>query len=92
MYLDVFDEDKEGLLELKDRYEKGGVGDVEVKERLIGVLNNVITPIRKKREELTQNPKQIMKILEDGTSDARKVAEETLYKVKKAMKIDYFSE
>jgi len=43
-YLDAFDPDKEAVAKLKTEYENGGLGDVDVKKRLIGVLNEVLTP------------------------------------------------
>ena len=89
-YLDIFDEKKEEVVELKKQYEKGGLGDVVIKKRLIEVLENIIAPIREKREELAKDPKKVMKILEEGTKEARKIAKETMSEVRKAIKIDYF--
>ena len=89
-YLDVFDKDKKELKKLKDQYQKGGLGDVVLKKRLINVLNDLLSPIRERRENLAKNPKEVMRILEDGTAKARKVAQETLREVREAMKINYF--
>jgi len=89
-YLDIFDEDKKEVSELKKQYEKGGLGDVVIKKRLIEVLEKLIKPIREKREKLAENPKAIMKILEEGTMYAKKIAKETMLEVRKAVKIDYF--
>ncbi|HAE36871.1 MAG: Tryptophanyl-tRNA synthetase II [Candidatus Nomurabacteria bacterium GW2011_GWF2_35_66] len=89
-YLDIFDPNKEEVAELKTQYKKGGLGDVIIKKRLIGVLENIIGPIRKKREELAKNPKEVMKILEEGTNQAQKIAQETMVEVRKALKINYF--
>ncbi len=89
-YLDIFDSNKEEVAELKAQYQKGGLGDVVIKKRLIGILQEIITPIREKREFLAQDPKQIMDILKAGTEKARETARETLREVKQAMKIDYF--
>ena len=89
-YLDIFDEKKDEVVELKKQYEKGGMGDVIIKKRLIEVLENIIKPIREKRIELAKNPKAVMKILERGTEEARKVAKKTMAEVRRAIKIDYF--
>jgi tryptophanyl-tRNA synthetase len=89
-YLCVFDEDKSGLQDLMENYKKGGVGDVEIKKRLIGVLNTFISPIRKKREELEKDSDALMEILKEGSEKAREVAANTLDDVKKKMKINYF--
>ncbi len=89
-YLDIFDNKKEEVSLLKKQYEKGGLGDVVIKKRLIEVLEKVIAPIREKRAELAKNPKAVMRILEKGTKEARKEAKKTMQEVKKAIKIDYF--
>jgi len=78
------------VAELKEQYQKGGLGDVEIKRRLIDVLDNLISPIREKREYLAKDPKAIMQILEEGTKKVRIIAQETLKEVRRAMKIDYF--
>ncbi len=90
MYLDIFDTDQVGLAELKDRYTKGGVGDVEVKERLIRVLEAMLTPIRERRAKLEADPKAVLDILEKGTQRARDVAQDTMKEVRKTMMISYF--
>lgn len=89
-YLTVFDPDQTGLQDLKERYTKGGVGDVLVKNRLVDVLEAVISPIRERREYLEKNPDYVMNILKEGGEKVRETARETLSEVKKAMKINYF--
>ncbi len=89
-YLDVFDKNKKEVEELKKQYKKGGLGDVILKKRLIGVLENIISPIRTKREELAKDPKKVIKVLENGTMLAREKVQETLVEVRRAMKLNYF--
>lgn len=89
-YLTVFDKDKEGLGDLKKRYQKGGVGDVEVKKRLIAVLENFLAPIREKRAQAAKDPQAIMDMLKEGGEKARQAAQKTLKEVKEAMNINYF--
>lgn len=89
-YLDAFDADAHGLAELKERYRAGGVGDVEIKERLTRILVDVLEPIREKRENLEQNPDYVMNILKEGTERVRSIAEKTMEEVRRAMKIQYF--
>lgn len=89
-YLDIFDDKKDEVEELKKKYRAGGLGDVEIKKRLVGVLREVLDPIREQREYLATNPKHVMEILNDGTKKAREVAKETLREVKELMKINYF--
>lgn len=89
-YLDFFDSKKDEVEELKKKYRAGGLGDVEIKKRLIEVLREILDPIRERREYLATNPKHIMEILQDGTNKARTIAQETLREVKELMKINYF--
>lgn len=89
-YLDIFDSNKSELEDLKKQYKKGGLGDVIIKKRLINILEDLIQPIRAKREELAKNPEKVMKILEQGTMKAQIVAKETMTEVRNALKINYF--
>lgn len=77
------------LEEYKNKYHKGKVGDVEVKEFLVEVLEEFLAPIRKKRQEFAKKPELIEKILKEGTEKARTEAQKTLELVRKTMKIDY---
>lgn len=89
-YLDIFDPNKDEVAELKKQYKKGGLGDMELKNRLSKLLNELIAPIRARREELAKDPEAIMKILEEGTKKVRKEAQKTLAEVKEKLKINYF--
>lgn len=88
-YLDAFDPNKESLEVLKENYQKGGVGDVEIKRRLIEVLGEVVGPIRERREHLAKDPKYVMDILAEGTKKVNEIANKTVEEVKRAMKLDY---
>jgi len=90
-YLDAFDPNTVEVKKLKQQYKLGGLGDVEIKKRLITVLENLLSPIRAKRRALAQNPGLVMDILREGTEKTRKIAKETMSKVRKAIKIDYFA-
>lgn len=94
IYLDAFssEKDKKQVIEYKERYKKGTVGDVEVKRFLVQVLNEFLEPIREKRAEYESQPELIEKILKEGTEKARAEAQETLKEVKKAMKINYYDQ
>ena len=54
-YLDVFAKDKQKVEEMKAHYQKGGLGDVAVKMYLVEVLDEILKPIREKREELAKS-------------------------------------
>ena len=81
-YLDAFDPNKEEVEELKAHYRRGGLGDGTVKKRLEGVLKELITPIRERREELAKDPDYIMDVLRQGTDKCRIITQQTLDEVK----------
>lgn len=81
-YLDAFDPNKEEVEELKAHYRRGGLGDGTVKKRLEGVLKELITPIRERREELAKDPDYIMDVLRQGTDKCRLITQQTLDEVK----------
>lgn len=89
-YLDAFDPDKAKVQELKDHYQRGGLGDMVVKKYLIDVLQNLLEPMRQRRAEYAKNPQDVMNMLREGTDKARAVAAQTLHEVKEAMKLNYF--
>ena len=91
-YLDVFAKDKQKVEEMKAHYKKGGLGDVAVKMYLVEVLDEILKPIREKREELAKNPEEVYKMLAIGSEKARAKAQETLEEVKDAMQINYFKD
>jgi len=88
-YHDAFNPNTEEVAELKVRYEKGTVGDVEVKRRLVEALNQFLSPIRERRALYEQDDKKIDEILIKGTHRARTVARETMRRVRGAMQVDY---
>ena len=89
-WLDAFDPDKAAVEELKAHYRRGGLGDSVVKKRLEARLQEMIEPIRQRREAFAQDPAEVMNILKRGTDNARAVAAQTLSEVKGAMGINYF--
>jgi len=88
-YHDVFNPNKEEVEELKDRYRKGAVGDVEVKQLLFEALNSLLSPIRERRLEYQSNPKRVYEIIIEGTRQGRELARATMDEVRAAMKIAY---
>jgi tryptophanyl-tRNA synthetase len=89
-YLDIFDKHKSEVAELKAHYQRGGLGDVTIKKRLITVINDMIEPIRNRRAEFAKDPAQVMDILKQGTHAAQEVAEQTMADVRKVMHLNYF--
>ena len=87
-YLDAFHENKEELVQLKTHYQKGGLGDVTIKNILNRTLQDLLTPIREKR--LMLQDKEIREILRLGTFGAQKVAKNTMDFVREAIGVKYF--
>jgi tryptophanyl-tRNA synthetase len=88
-YHEVFNPNKAEVEELKDRYRKGTVGDVEVKQRLFEALDAFLSPIRERREQLAAHPKRVYEIIMEGTRTGRALAQSTMADVRHAMKIAY---
>lgn len=86
VYLDAFDQDKDKVADLKGRYEKGKVGDVELKEYLSKILNGLLDPIRERRQEFAKNA-NLDEILKEGKEKVSPIAQETLTQVRKAIDI-----
>src|SRR5206468_9930948 len=88
-YHDAFNPNTAEVDDLKARYRAGRVGDVEVKRKLADALNAHLDPIRERRAGVLAKPDRLKQILFDGSSRARRVAEETMTRVRDAVKISY---
>ena len=100
-YLDAFCNDQhfeeylpdyKNLDELKEHYQRGGLGDVKLKKFLNNVLQEELEPIRKRREELQKDIPYVYEVLKKGSEVARETAAQTLHEVRDAMKINYFDD
>lgn len=100
-YLDAFAKDEhfaeyapdyKNLDEMKEHYQRGGLGDVKVKKLLINVLEEELAPIRARRAEYQKDIPAVYEILKKGTEVARAEAAQTLKEVKAAMRINYFED
>ena len=87
IYHDAFNPNKAEVEELKERYRKGTVGDVEVKDKLAAAINTFLTPIRERRAFYASKQGFVDEIIYDGTMKMRAEAAQTLKAVKKAMGI-----
>jgi tryptophanyl-tRNA synthetase len=88
-YLYAFDPDRAGPDALKKHYQRGGLGDVKVKRRLLEVLDATLAPIRKRRTEYARSLDYVTGLLRSGTEHGRDVAADTLAAAKAAMHLDY---
>ena len=82
----------QSLQELKDHYQRGGLGDMKVKRFLNNVLQTELEPIRNRRKEYQKDIQYVYEILRKGSEKAEAVAAKTLQDVKAAMKINYFDD
>ncbi|MCY9807535.1 tryptophan--tRNA ligase [Lentilactobacillus senioris] len=89
-YLDIFDDDKAHVAELKEQYRHGGLGDVKIKRYLNDVLQAKLDPIRTRRNEYAQDIAGVYDILKQGSDKANTVANQTLKEVRDAIGINYF--
>ncbi len=89
MYHDAFNPDLAEVEDLKSRYRQGKVGDVEVKKKLVAALNAHMEPIRARRAELLAKPETLREILHEGSRKARGIAQETMERVRSAVKLKY---
>ena len=76
-YLDAFDPDREAVAELKAHYQKGGLGDMVLKQRLTIILQATVAPIRERRAALSRDVDTIMDILRTGVQRGREITEQT---------------
>ena len=101
IYLDAFSRPEhfaeflpeyQNLDELKAHYQRGGLRDVKIKKFLNAVMQAELEPIRNRRKEWEQRLPEVVEILKEGSAVAEKTAAATLANVRKAMRIDYFTD
>jgi tryptophanyl-tRNA synthetase len=85
IYHDIFNADVDEVNDLKQRYRKGQVGDVEVKTKLARAINDHLAPIRERRDHFASQAGLVEEILVDGTRRVRAQARETMGQVYDAM-------
>jgi len=89
MYHDAFNPNVDEVEDLKTRYRAGKVGDVEVKTKLSVAINNLLDPIRDRREQALARPGYIRDVLMEGSKKAQGVANQTMERVRDAVKLKY---
>jgi tryptophanyl-tRNA synthetase len=88
-YLDAFDHDAATVMDLKERYERTGVSNKELKDRLTAVLNELLEPMRDRRAKYEGNMSLVQSALEYGTNRGRAIAGETMEMVRDALDLNY---
>ena len=98
-YLDAFSKQEDfaeflpeyqNLEEMKEHYERGGLGDVKCKKFLLKVMENMLSPIRAERKLWENRISDVYDILYQGTEKAKETTNATLEEVRDAMRINYF--
>ena len=98
-YLDAFSKQEDfaeflpeyqNLEEMKEHYERGGLGDVKCKKFLLKVMENMLSPIREERKLWENRISNVYDILYQGTEKAKETTNATLEEVRDAMRINYF--
>jgi tryptophanyl-tRNA synthetase len=89
LYLDAFDPDTAEVANLREAYERTGVPNSVLKDRLAGVLNNLLDPIRERRSYYEARMPYVRDAIESGATRARVIARETMEMVRDALDINY---
>jgi tryptophanyl-tRNA synthetase len=89
LYLDAFDPDTALVQDLKERYERTGVSNKELKDRLTLVLNDLLDPMRERRAKYASRMSLVREALDEGSKRARVVAQETMQMVRDALELNY---
>ena len=87
IYHDLFNPNREEVEDLKERYRKGTVGDVEVKEKLFRALNSLLTPIRERRMEAEKIKRDLIIKMLDDSKKVNQIGGMIVQKVKEVMDI-----
>ena len=88
-YLDAFDPDAAQVRHFKERYERTGVSNQELKVRLTTVLNGLLEPMRERRAKYESNRALVREALEEGSARGRVIARETMEMVRDALHLNY---
>ncbi len=83
-WLDVFGTDRPRIDSLKERYRAGGIGDVEVKDYLAGIIIDVLEPMWERRERYSTSG-FAESLIEQGTRKVRLETQDTVMGMKRAM-------
>ena len=85
IYHDWFNPNKDEVSDLKERYKKGTVSDVEVKDKLTIAINNFLEPIREKRERVLEDKGYIEDVIYQGSLRMQEIAKEHIKEMRSIM-------
>ena len=78
----------EETAEWREKFRQGGVKYVEVKKRLIALLDEKFGAARERRKELQKRPDEVEDVLQAGAARTREIAAATLVRARKACGIE----
>lgn len=84
-YLTLLNYDEAKINEMKERYTKGTIGDVEIKKILFEKFMEYFSPFRQKKAELMKNMDYIHQLRKEGAEKANLIADGVLENVKKTV-------
>ena len=89
-YLDAFHPDENYVTNLKEHYARGGLGDGTTKKILEECLQDMLKPIREKRNEFLNDKAQLLDILARGSQISREKTARVLFNVKDVFGLNIF--
>ena len=89
-YLYAFHSDSAYIDQLKIRYREGGLGDGKTKKILEECLQDILKPIRERRELFISDKSQLIDILRVGSEKSQEESNQVLNSVKKAFGLNLF--
>ncbi|HEY8377846.1 MAG TPA: hypothetical protein VIK91_15225, partial [Nannocystis sp.] len=87
-FAEAFIRDPDEIAALRAEYDRGAIGFAAVHERIIHHVEGLLAPIRERRAAFAAEKGRTDEIIVDGTITARKVAYETLGRVREAMGLE----
>lgn len=89
IFHDAFNADTTWVERAKALYQRGEIGDVACKKKLVEVLVELTRPMRERRAQFAQDRGAVQSVLVEGTRRANDLAEETLWQVKQRVGLDF---
>ncbi|MCS7307166.1 MAG: tryptophan--tRNA ligase, partial [Aquificaceae bacterium] len=75
------------LEEIENDCKSGKLGCVDCKRLMLEGLENLLKPLRERREEIYKNKRNLPDIIESGTKKAREIAIKTMEEVRQKLKV-----
>ncbi len=87
-YMKLMEYDNEKRISFEERYRKGAVGDVEIKKEFYSFYLDYFSKSRNKRKEYESDMESITAMIKKNNEEVRKIARETISKVRETIGID----